>query len=168
MSSFAFDRLKQGIVDEGYLDQFTLYMRATGEEKFIAIGLRKERSNFKAHTIHYDPARAAAIDERVSRAIGALHALGTTKAFGGDPTLMCQKALTEQGWCVGKEETYYTKLTGRAEARQRDADGMPSTYCGFAAVCPKVGGGGYEFLIDGNKPKWVKVVGPNQSKKKGI
>ena len=148
MSDYAFDRFKDyGSIGDSYLDQFNLYMRGTGYRKTLMIGIRKNRSNRHAQVIGYDEERLAAIDRRVAEALKVL----------ANPSAADIRRL---GWCVGKEELAGRGKnrgpTGRAEARERNADGMPATYCSYASVCPKVGAGGYRFVIEGDKPKWIK------------
>lgn len=152
MSDFAFDRLEKGEVDDKYLDQFNLYMRGTGTRWCACIGVRKETSHIAVSWVPYDEKRLEQIDLRVAAVLSRLGG----KAVSSD-------MVAELGWCVAKKELKYQRTkpvgyipTGREEARQKHEDGMPATYCSYASVCPKVGKGGFEFVIDGGKPKWIR------------
>lgn len=148
MSDFAFDRLEKGEVDDKYLDQFNLYMRGTNTQWCACIGVRKETSHVTISWVPRDEERLTDIDNRVADILANV----------GNPGM-----IAELGWCVSKKEMVYQRKkpvgyipTGREEARQKHEDGMPATYCSYASVCPKVGKGGFEFVIDGGKPKWIR------------
>jgi hypothetical protein len=65
MSDFAFDRLERGEIDQSYLDQVEVYLRAFAATKGILLGYRKQTSHIAEKLIYRDDIRWARIKANV-------------------------------------------------------------------------------------------------------
>lgn len=59
MASYAFERFEKGEIDQGYLCQINLYLKALGLEKAVIVALNKDAGVLSERILDFDPVIAA-------------------------------------------------------------------------------------------------------------
>lgn len=110
MSDFAFDRAERGYVDDSYLWQMEVYMRAFNTQRALLVAYRKETSHLTEVLVARDDARW----EKIKAAVQAARA--------DDPPARPYEAITDCEDCGGSGKT--------------PAKGLPHKACNGTGVVP--------------------------------